>query len=80
MAYLASAKDEASRKPNLHIIRSDQGDWIGLYRDGKLLREGHSIPEDEVLDALGIEYGYTVWDEEFNEHGGRCPDDLPEGL
>lgn len=29
-------------------------DWMGLYVDGILKKEGHSIPVWEVADALGI--------------------------
>lgn len=66
---------------SLHIIRSEDYDWIGLYRDGKLLHEGHSIQEEDLLKILGLEYGHTVADEaQFNEWGGGCPYDLPEEL
>jgi hypothetical protein len=31
-------------------------DWIGIYRDGKLIVQGHQFSECEVLEALGYEY------------------------
>jgi hypothetical protein len=63
----------------LHIIRSEDYDWIGLYNDeGHLLHEGHSIQEEDMLTLLGKVYGHTVWtQEQFEEYGGRCPAQLP---
>lgn len=62
----------------LQIVRSEDYDWIGLYRNGKLLHEGHSIQEEELVTLLGFEYDHKVWSQEkFQEHGGRCPEELP---
>ena len=66
---------------SLHIIRSPDYDWIALYRDGKLLHQGHSIQEEDLVKLLGFEYGHTEGtDEQFEEWGGQCPYELPEGL
>jgi hypothetical protein len=63
---------------SLHIIRSEDYDWIGLYRDGILLHEGHSIQEEDMLSILGLDYEHQVWtQEQFDEHGCRCPHELP---
>jgi hypothetical protein len=40
------------------LVASDDGDWIGLYKDGVLEAEGHSLNERQVLEALGIPYEY----------------------
>lgn len=32
------------------------GDWVGLYVDGKLVDESHSLDPQRVMDALGIKY------------------------
>lgn len=45
-----------------HIIRSEDYDWIALYRDGKCVHQGHSIQEEELLDLLGIEHTHEVRD------------------
>jgi hypothetical protein len=67
---------------SLHIIRSEDYDWIGLYDDeGRLLHEGHSIQEEDLLTLLGRVYGHTVWSQEqFEENGGRCPSHLPDDI
>lgn len=31
-------------------------DWIGIYVDGKLKAENHTLSPEEVLDAVGIKY------------------------
>lgn len=31
-------------------------DWQGLYIDGKLITEGHSISLRDFADAVGVEY------------------------
>lgn len=65
----------------LHIIRSEDYDWIALYRDGKRLYQGHSIQEEDLLKMLGFDCGHTVAGEaQFDEWGGRCPYNLPESL
>jgi hypothetical protein len=59
---------------SIHIITSDQGDWVGLYRDGLLLTEGHSLNERDALRALDIDFTHEEWDEaEFDKYGCRCP-------
>lgn len=63
----------------LHIIRSEDYDWIGLYRDGKLLYEGHSIQEEDLVKLLGFECEHMVAsNDQFEEWGGRCPDSHPD--
>lgn len=62
-----------------HIIRSEDYDWIGLYKDGKLLTEGHSIQEEDLVNLLVGSHTHAVWSQEqFEEHGGRCPQELPQ--
>jgi len=68
---------DAIRASKFTLVSSDQGDWIGLYRDGVLLNEGHSLSPREVLDALGLENESVEWgEEEFAKHGYRCPETL----
>lgn len=35
------------------LVSSVEGDWIGLYVNGRLAAEGHSLSERHVLEALG---------------------------
>lgn len=50
-------------------------DWMGLYIDGELVRENHSLEPDDVLLELGIKYD-DFWAEV--EDGGRLPKKLKD--
>ena len=57
----------------LHLMHSEDYDWIGLYVDGKLIYEDHSIDERLMLELLG----HTFTEEERPLHlVGRCPPTL----
>jgi hypothetical protein len=59
----------------IHIIRSEDYDWIGLYVNDRLVHEGHSIQEEDLVKLLGFEYTHQVWtQEQFDVFGGRCPE------
>ena len=61
------------------LILSEDGDWIGLYVDGKLELEGHSLRTQDVIHALGIEANQIEKSVEwFDGHGGRCPAEYKE--
>ena len=38
------------------IATSDDGDWTGIYVNGVLKAENHSLRDSDVLKALGIDY------------------------
>ena len=40
------------KKLNIALVTCDDGDWEGLFIDGKLITEGHSVPSTDVLDKL----------------------------
>lgn len=46
----------------LHIAECD--DWIGLYVDGKLVQEGHSLHWSHLLETLNLEYTSQYYEEE----------------
>ena len=54
------------------FLRSGRGDWIGIYVDGQLVREGHELMPDEVLNALMIRYEEVTTDFAHNLLSG-CP-------
>jgi hypothetical protein len=74
------AKEPKAHK--VHFITSEDGDWIGLYFDGELLDEGHSLDERQVVRRLAQKrLGLIVTTEEksaewFEEQGGSCPPHL----
>ncbi len=67
-------------------------DWEGVYVDGKLFAEGHSISKwdyhelirhvaEAAPESLEFLSGHDIYDEEFiKEHGWRCPDDYSDVL
>lgn len=65
--------------PTVQFLRGD--DWVGLYVDGELKYDGHSIQEEDVVRYVLGSYLPTLWmeNEEFWEYvGGRCPDSWGE--
>lgn len=55
---VAEQVDELDAGPSAKvlIVCAEAGDWEGLYIDGELVKEGHSLTVCEVLEALGIEH------------------------
>lgn len=65
--------------PSIHIIELD--DWTGVYKDGRLVYESHSIHPVTLLYTLGLPYSadYLDGDKEdafIDEFGGHCPKSL----
>ena len=63
------------------VIQCD--DWTGMYKDGKLVQEGHEISSRDMCHELGIDFKFDegVVDDYLMENG-RFPEnleDLPEG-
>ena len=62
---------------NIVFICAD--DWEGMYINGELIAEGHSIEKNTVLTALSIEFKeYWTVDEKWLTDRGRLPDYLSE--
>lgn len=68
----------------VQFVHSDQGDWVGMYINGHLAAQGHSLAPEEVASALansaqiqGVIQGSvmitsnTDWDASAN--GGQLP-------
>lgn len=53
-------------------------DWKGLYVDGKLVYENHSIPNYIVLDKLGIDYDEIEADLDWLDKVGCLPEKLSQ--
>jgi hypothetical protein len=62
---------------NVQLLKSGAGDWIGLYVDGKLKMEGHSLRLEDVLESIGIKAEAIEGSEYLEEFGNRCPDKWP---
>jgi len=78
MKYIKKITESVDNK-EITILSTD--DWQGLYYNGKLLDEGHSINLRDVLRQLGYHIEYIGVDdpEEFeNYFGSSCPNTLDE--
>jgi hypothetical protein len=62
--------------PKIDLVYGD--DWIGLYLDGKLVEEGHSLEPFHVLDALGIKHTYHAADIDWLHEEGCLPERLDD--
>jgi hypothetical protein len=38
------------------IVNGDEGDWLGVYLDGVLVYQGHSIEPSRLLEIIGISH------------------------
>ena len=67
---------------DIKIVRSESGDWVGLYVDNELCLEGHSLPLHFVIEAITKKKPTEIEkdDKFFNEHGGKLPDVWEEGM
>jgi len=52
-------------------------DWVGVYRDGKLLDQGHSFQEEQLLRVLGIE-AESFWVEPADSAADALPPELSQ--
>ena len=53
-------------------------DWVGVYLDGKLEYENHSIDADDCLTLLGIECESLWVDPDWMGDRCRLPEDLKD--
>jgi len=56
----------------------DADDWVGLYRDGKLIGQGHSFRVRDVFELLNIDLKIIYPDDEWIYQRGDLPDKLEE--
>lgn len=53
------------RPANVVLIKCAEGEWEGLYRDGRLQSEDHHISLQEALRVLGfnlsVKYASDAW-------------------
>ncbi len=59
-------------------IVSNGDDWEGVYLDGKLLAQGHSVDADDILVALGYKVVDVLTEEGWLEDQGYLPENLED--
>lgn len=68
--------------PSVHavVVDAPQGDWSGLFLNGKLAFEGHSLHVIDIFDALKGKtlksFEQRACDEEWIADNGNFPGDL----
>lgn len=63
----------------LNIVMSEEGDWEGLYLDGNLVAQGHSITARDALEAIGHKVDWSeATTAQLEQHGNSLPDNLSE--
>jgi len=45
-----------------HFVKDVYGDWLGLYIDGRLVTDGHSLRPEEVATEVAVALGCTPGD------------------
>lgn len=64
------------KKKEVVFVLAD--DWEGMYIDGELVAEGHSLEVDTVCIALDIESEERWADDEWLTARGRLPKELKD--
>lgn len=66
-------------KASVCIVGNDD-DWEGLYVNGRLIVEGHSLDARDILDALRgkmlTDHESRICDRQWLHNHGNLPDDL----
>jgi hypothetical protein len=58
------------------VVGSSNGDWEGMYVDGKLKVQGHSIHWTDALEALGLKFEQHEADDEWMGNFSNFPSSL----
>ena len=72
------AKKEDGKKTIDEVVIVHGDDWVGVYVDGKLRYEGHSIRPEQLLELLGINCRDFECDLDWLEEEGNLPKDLKD--
>lgn len=62
------------------FVSGDDGDWIGMYYDGRLVEEGHSIPGYRVAERLINAHVESVEQFEVDQEWLEAEMNLPPNL
>lgn len=70
---------------NLVIVKTENGDWEGIYVNGTLFTEGHSLSTDDYCDLISMYKTFNpdikrieVTMEQMEEFAGYFPNDYKE--
>lgn len=60
------------------VFVTNNDDWEGMFVDGKLEYQNHSLHYEKILRILGIEFSFVEVNEEWLSERGRLPTDLAD--
>ena len=63
---------------DVEITIVDADDWSGLYVNGELRDEGHSLRVSDVLEILGYKVTWKECDGDWMDEHGTLPNKLSE--
>jgi hypothetical protein len=67
-----------TKKDSYALVTSASGDWEGLYKNGVLLSEGHSIHIEDLFELLELDFEQLEAKEDWVEERGDLPEKLEE--
>ena len=83
--YKNSKEEKEMKEVSLTFISCESGDWEGLYVDGVLFEQGHSITTNDFLELIskyrhfsGVINTYELTDQQMEELGFLLPEKLNE--
>jgi hypothetical protein len=47
--------------------------WVGLYKDGVLVQEGHRLTTEDIFEHLGVDLDFVEADEGWLADEGNLP-------
>lgn len=59
---------------DIKLLRAD--DWEGLFVDGRLVTEGHSLTAEDIIRGLKLDYNSGWINQEWMEDHGSFPYDV----
>lgn len=76
MANHAGNAGQRKTMKNISFVHGE--DWVGLYIDGKLMAQGHSLSNVQVLACLGITSNRIDVGQDWLSEQGYLPTNLED--
>lgn len=81
MKYIKLINEHTNQNIEVVIVDNNEGegDWTGIYINGKIFTQGHSLRNSDILQALGVKYEtISLNDQEIEHLGWNLPTSLDE--
>ncbi len=60
------------------VSDAQEGDWEGIYVDGVLKAQGHTLDNGQILEAIGVSARHIDVKTEWIENAGHLPENLSD--